>query len=636
MTTTGTSHDALRLLRRPKSLADMFFQRVEQTPDALAYTYPVNDAWQSSTWAETQELVLMLAGGLMQLGIEPEDRVAIISETRFEWILSDLAIMCAGAATTTVYPSTHADDVAFILDDSGARVVIAESVEQLEKLRSRQRDIPQVSRVVLIDGDFDDPRVITLEQLLGLGRDLIDAQPDAVQRRVAGIRADQLATLMYTSGTTGKPKGVRLPQRAWTYEGTAIQVQGILDETDLQYLWLPLSHSFGKVLLSTQLACGFPTAVDGRQDRIIDNLAIIQPTFMGAAPRIFEKAHGRIVAMQEQEGGFKKIVFDQAFAVARRMRKYEQEGRRAPYFLRRRHKTLDKLVFAKIRERFGNRLRFFISGAAALNKDIAEFFDLAGITILEGYGLTESSAGSFVNRPDSNMLGTVGLPFPMTNVRIEDDGEVLISGPGVMEGYHNLPKETEEALTPDGWLRTGDIGHLDDQGRLIITDRKKDFFKTAGGKYVAPTLIEGRLKALCPYLSQVVVIGNDRPFCVAVVTLDPDQIVTWAEHKKLGLGTYAEIVASPQAERMVSDAVATLNSGLNRWEQIKKFVIAEDDLSVESGELTPSMKVKRKSVQEHYAAAIDALYPAQTWIHAEDREDVSDEDLARDLLDTAN
>jgi long-chain acyl-CoA synthetase len=602
------TYDPTMIDRRPRSMAHLFLDRVEQTPDAVAYYFPVDDVWQSATWAETHRLVLSLAAGLIAVGVRPEDRVAIMSSTRYEWILADLAIMCAGGATTTVYPTSMDSDVAHILKDSETRVVIVEDGEQIEKLWRIRSQIPQVVKVVLMDGTHTDPRVMTLEDLLVTGENHLVEDPAAVDYRLSGVRREDLGTLMYTSGTTGTPKGVRLKHSAWTYEGAAIAAQGILGPDDLQYLWLPLAHSFGKVLLSTQLACGFPTAIDGRVDKIIDNLAVIRPTFMGAAPRIFEKAHGRIMAMTEEEGGLKKKVFDQAFAVARRVRRYETEGRRVPFLLGRRYRVLDKLVFAKIRDRFGGRLRFFISGAAALNKDIAEFFDLAGITILEGYGLTESSAGSFVNLPHDNRLGTVGQAFPGTDVQIAPDGEILLSGPGVMDGYHNLPEETAAVLRY-GWLHTGDIGELDANGHLRITDRKKDFFKTAGGKYVAPTYLEGAFKALCPYASQVVVVGDARPFCVAIVALDPEGIEQWAAHRGLTYPSYAEIVASPEVHDLVSGYVDRLNATVNRWETIKRFVVADEDLSVEAGELTPSLKVKRPVVEARYADRIDALFP---------------------------
>lgn len=611
-------------------MAHMFWARSLTSPTTVAFSYPVNGVWQESTWGETRELVESLAAGLMGLGIEPQDRVAIISETRFEWILADLAIMCAGGATTTVYPSTRPDEVAHILNDSDATVVLVDSLDQVAKLHSIRGQIRKVRKVIVFEGEFPDQRVMTLEDLLRAGDGLLEADPTAVSRRMAGLRSDMLASLMYTSGTTGTPKGVRHTHSAWTYEGTAVAAQNVLGPDDLQYLWLPLSHSFGKVLLSTQMACGFPTAVDGDVDRIIDNLAVVQPTFMGAAPRIFEKVHSRIVAMQDQEGGIKRRVFEQAFAVARRRQAYLDQGRRVPYLLNKRFEILDKAVFAKIRERFGPRLRFFISGAAALNPDIGEFFGLAGITILEGYGLTESAAGSFVNRPDTNKFGTVGQVFSGTEVRLADDGEVLLRGPGVMVGYHNLPAETASVLR-NGWLSTGDIGHVDAEGRLTITDRKKDFFKTAGGKYVAPTYLEGRIKATCAYVSDAVVVGNDRPYCVAVLTLDPAAILGWAQKNRLGSLDLVDVLHAPATVKMVEGHIAALNTTLNRWETIKRFVIADHELSVESGEMTPSMKVKRSAIEANFADEIAALYPVEESARHGDF-DVTEAELAADIL----
>ncbi|MGH3372537.1 MAG: AMP-dependent synthetase/ligase, partial [Nocardioidaceae bacterium] len=436
---------------------------------------------------------------------------------------------------------------------------------------------------------------------------LLAKEPDVIEQRVEATKPDALATLIYTSGTTGRPKGVRLRHSSWTYEGEAIKVQGILDENDLQYLWLPMAHSFGKVLLSTQLACGFATAVDGRVEKIIENLAVVRPTFMGAAPRIFEKAHGRIITMQQTEGGLKEKIFNQAFKVGKEVRRLKLEGKPVPFLLAKQHALFDKLVFAKIRDRFGGRVRFFISGAAALNQEVAEWFHIAGILILEGYGLTETSAGSFVNHPDDYKFGTVGLVMPGSEVKIAEDGEVLIKGPGVMDGYHNLPEQTSETLQ-DGWLHTGDIGVVDDAGFLKITDRKKDLFKTSGGKYIAPSSIESQFKAVCPYASQFLVHGNDRNYCVALITLDPDAMAEWAKHNGMEGRSYQEIVSSQPVKDLVAGYVDTLNSRLNRWETIKKWILLDHDLTVESGELTPSMKVKRKVVEENHRDEIDALY----------------------------
>ncbi|MGZ8738928.1 MAG: AMP-dependent synthetase/ligase, partial [Nocardioides sp.] len=379
------------------NVAVQFFDRVKKSPEREAYRYPRGDSWESRTWRQTGEEVERLAAGLLSLGIEPEQRVGIAAGTRYEWIVADLAIMCAGAATTTVYPSTNGEDTAYILSDSECRVVFAEDDEQLAKIRARKSELPHLLKVVAFEGTTDGDWVIGLEDLAKLGDAYLADHPGVVEQTAQAIAPEQLATLIYTSGTTGRPKGVRLRHNSWVYEGAAIEVQDILHEDDLQFLWLPMAHSFGKVLLSAQLACGFATAIDGRVDKIVENLGIVKPTFMGAAPRIFEKAHGRIVTMQASEGGLKEKIFKQAFKVGLDVDQRVREGRSVPIGLKLQHGLFDKLVFSKVRDRFGGRVRFFISGAAALNKDIAEWFHAAGIVILEGYGLTECSAGGFVN-----------------------------------------------------------------------------------------------------------------------------------------------------------------------------------------------------------------------------------------------
>jgi long-chain acyl-CoA synthetase len=604
----AVNYDLTVIENRPPNVGRQFFERVEASPNRAAYRYPKGERWESMTWKETGDRVTRIAAGLVALGIEPEQRVGIAAGTRIEWILADLAVMCAGAATTTVYPSTNSADVAYILADSECHIVFAEDDTQIAKLTEHKSDLPHLSKVVTFDGTADGDWVIGLADLEKLGDEELAKNAHVVEERIAATEPDSLATLIYTSGTTGRPKGVRLQHKSWTYEGAAIQAQGILDQNDLQFLWLPMAHSFGKVLLSTQLACGFATAVDGRVDKIIDNLAVVRPTFMGAAPRIFEKAHGRIVTMQASEGGIKEKLFNQAFKVGLKVDRLKREGRPVPFLLAKQHAVFDKLVFSKIRERFGGRVRFFISGAAALNQEIAEWFHAAGIVILEGYGMTESSAGSVVNHPDDYRFGSVGLVFPGSEVKIAEDGEILIKGPGVMEGYHNLPEQTAEALTEDGWLRTGDIGELDEDGFLRITDRKKDLFKTSGGKYIAPTAVESQFSAICPYSSQFLVVGSERNYCVALITLDPDAMAVWAEENGMAGSSYAEVVGSQQVKDMVGGYVEELNARLNRWETIKKWILLDHDLTVESGELTPSLKVKRKVVEGNYQDQIDALY----------------------------
>ncbi|MEO7195689.1 MAG: long-chain fatty acid--CoA ligase [Pseudonocardiaceae bacterium] len=592
------------------NVARMFVDRVARTPDREAFRYPVGDRWVSRTWRETAQRVSQLAAGLVALGVTAQQRVAIASQTRYEWILADLAIMCAGAATTTVYPTAISGDVAFVLADSDSEVVFAEDDEQLAKLREHRDALSVVRVVVTFDGtpDGDDPWVISLERLAELGAAHLAEHPGAVEERIAAIRPEHLATLIYTSGTTGRPKGVRLRHSAWTYEGAAVASLGVLGVEDLQYLWLPLAHAFGKVLLSTQLQVGFATALDGRIDRIVPNLAVVRPTFMGAAPRIFEKAYGRIVATAHSAGGPKAKVFDWACGVALEVSRLVRQGQPVPPWLALRHRLADKLVLAKVRERFGGRLRFFVSGAATLSGDIAEWFHAAGIPIVEAYGLTETAAATVVNRPGHLKLGTVGLPLPGTQLRIATDGEILIKGPGVMEGYHHLEEDTGQALSGDGWLATGDIGELDADGFLRITDRKKDLFKTSGGKYIAPTNIESRFTALCPLASRMLVHGDQRNYCVALIALDPDAVAGWASQHDMASQPYAQVATSPAMRGTIERSVRELNAQLNHWETIKKFVILDHDLTVEGGELTPSLKVRRPVLEANYRETLDALY----------------------------
>ncbi|GJF20157.1 AMP-dependent synthetase/ligase [Streptomyces flaveolus] len=609
---------------RPPSVAGLFLERVAATPDAEAYRYPVPpvsgegpDDWKSLTWAQAAERVYAIAAGLIELGVQSEQRVALASSTRLEWILADLGIMCAGAATTTVYPQTNAEESAYILSDSESRVLIAEDAAQLAKAREKRAELPDLTHVVVIDAagaDTTEDWVLTLEELERRGAARLEKDPELVKERVGALTKDQLATLIYTSGTTGKPKGVRLPHDNWSYMAKAIAATGLVTEDDVQYLWLPLAHVFGKVLTSGQIEVGHVTAVDGRVDKIIENLPVVQPTYMAAVPRIFEKVYNGVAAKARAGGGAKYKIFQWAAGVAREYAKVTQDNFKrtgtasAPFGLASRHKVADTLVYAKIREAFGGRLRACVSGSAALAPEIGYFFAGAGIHILEGYGLTESSAASFVNPGEAYRTGTVGKPLPGTEVRIADDGEILLRGPGIMEGYHKLPEKTAEVLESDGWFHTGDIGELSPDGYLRITDRKKDLIKTSGGKYIAPAEVEGQFKAVCPYVSNILVHGADRNFCTALIALDEAAITEWAKENGLDGKPYADIVAAPETVEMVDGYVKQLNEGLQRWQTIKKFRLLPRDLDVEHGEITPSLKLKRPVVEREYKHLIEEMY----------------------------
>ncbi|GGQ51715.1 AMP-dependent synthetase/ligase [Couchioplanes azureus] len=593
-----------------RSIPDMFLQRVRATPNGRAFAAPTADdtgmTWL--TWAQVGERAKAIAAGLVGLGIGLEDRVAILSNTRLEWALVDLGINCSGGATTTVYPTTEPEDAAYIVADSGSKVLVAENPQQALKIAGATT---AVTHVVLIDGVADasaQPPQLTLAELEERGRAALAETPDLIERITETVGPDNLATLIYTSGTTGRPKGVQLLHGGWTWEGVAQAGLGLFESSDLQYLWLPLSHSFGKTLLCGILHVGVPTYIDGRVDKLVDMLAVVKPTLMCAAPRIFEKVYNKTVTTAMSAGGLKAKIFTWAVATGKRKVALELAGKPLPGLLKLQYALAEKLVFSKLQQRLGGRLRVLVSGSAPLSRDIAEFFAAANLPISEGYGLTESSAANFVNRRDELRLGSVGRPLGDLEVRIDTDGEILLRGKPVMRGYHNLPQETAEAFTEDGFFRTGDIGELDADGFLRITDRKKDLVKTSGGKYIAPSAIEGMFKAVCPYTSQAVVVGQARNFVTMLISLDEDAIASWAAGGPLEGKPYAEIVAAPETEKMIADFVQELNGKLNRWETVKKFAILPRDLSIEHGEITPSMKIKRRSVESNFAEQIDKMY----------------------------
>jgi long-chain acyl-CoA synthetase len=593
------------LAQRPSSVGAMLLDQVQASASKEAFRYLEGERWVSLTWQQTKDKAFQLAAGLLSLGVGLEDRVAIASGTRMEWILADLAIMCSGGATTTVYPTTQHDDVAFIMGDSESKVVFAEDDEQVAKVIDHLPDLTNLVKIIQIEGRVDSPAVISWSEFEELGRQYLTDHPTAVDEAISATGPDQLATLIYTSGTTGRPKGVRLLHSSWTYLGVAIEEYDIIYADDVQYLWLPLSHVFGKALITIQLRIGFASAVDGRIDKIVENLGQVHPTFMAGAPRIFEKVRARV--MTSAAHGVKGKIFSWAFSVGRKTVPIRLAGKAPSGVLAAQHALADRLVFSKIKDRMGGKIRFFVSGSAALNREVQEWFYAAGLLILEGYGLTETSAATCVNNPRAVRFGTVGPPVPGTEVRIADDGEILIKGPAVMQGYHNLPEATAEALN-DGWFTTGDIGELDDAGYLRITDRKKDLIKTSGGKYVAPQKVEGTLKATCPYFSQVVVHGEGHKYITALISLDPDAITEWGERQGLSTSPYEQFLASAPVRELVEGYVAQANLNLERWETVKRFEILPHELSVDEGEVTPSQKVRRRAVEQKYAEVLAGLY----------------------------
>lgn len=589
------------------SFGQLILNRVKESGPMEAFRKPDGDGWKSYTWDEMLQECSEIAAGLVSLGAETEDRIAIASGTRLDWIVADYGIMLSGAATTTVYPSTEKPDVQFILEDSGTTILIAEDQSQADKADG---DLPRLRTIILMDGDGDGDKVLSWSQLREKGKAALADNPNLIQERVDATGPDKLATLIYTSGTTGKPKGVELTHSNWTYEASAMDALGILDKNDVQFLWLPLAHSFGKVLLGGHLQTGGITVVDGRVPKIVENLPIVRPTLMAAVPRIFEKVYAGVQSNMAEEGGVKEKLFNWAFKIGRREYDKKLNGENYGGW---QLNLADKLIFSKVRERLGGNLRYMVSGSAALSAEINEWFDIVGMPILEGYGLTETSAATCVNRPESKMAGTVGQPLPGTEIKIADDGEIMVRGGGVMRAYRHRDEANEEvfgdqAPSPGRWFATGDIGVIDDAGRIKITDRKKDLVKTSGGKYIAPGAIEAQFKAKCGLAGAVCVIANERNFASALVALDPDSAAAWADKNGKAGATIEQLANDDQVKAEVQAAVDALNSGLNRWETIKQFRILPKELTIEGGELTPSLKVKRKVVEKEFADMIDGMY----------------------------
>ncbi|MGA7689026.1 MAG: long-chain fatty acid--CoA ligase [Jiangellales bacterium] len=590
------------------TLSQLILDRVATTPDAPALGSPKGDGtWTVISWKEAGDEMKTLAAGLLALGVQPEDRVAIASNTRAEWVLADGAVMLSGGANTTIYPSTGEDDFAYIMNDSEARFLVAEDPKQAQKALSQLDDIPGLDKIILIDGEGDGDRVLSWADLKSLGEQKLAENPNAVTDAVAAIKPESLATLIYTSGTTGRPKGVMLPQSNWVFQGRSMDALGVIKADDIHFLWLPLSHSFGKVLLSAAFQIGFVSYVDGRVPMIVENLPVVRPTVMAGVPRIFEKIYQGANTKAKDAGGATAKIFDWAFAASSQIKARQRAGQSPGPMAGPRMALAEKLVFSKIQALTGGRMRVMISGSAALNGDVARWFDAAGLPIIEGYGLTENSAAGCVVRPDDIVFGSVGQPLPGTQVMIAEDGEVLLRGPHVMAGYWKLPEVNAETLLPDGWLATGDIGELDDKGRLKITDRKKDLVKTSGGKYIAPGQIAAQFKVISPLASNLVVHAADRNYASALISLDPEALQKFADERGL-TGDLATISQSQEVRDALQADIDTLNGQLNKWETIKKFAVLPRDLTEEDGELTASLKVRRKHVEKNFSHLLDEMY----------------------------
>ncbi len=593
----------------PRTIPELLLHRVAATPDAPAFLHPEGRGWTTLTWRDVLSRVRELACGLLASGLKPGQCVAIASSTRVEWALADLAIGCAGGATATIYPSSTDEDTEFILRDSGAPVVFVENAALAKKVLKRRIALPDLRHVVVVDAPDSLPEGATsLTAFEALGRTWGAAHPGGFEAAAAAVKAEDLAAVIYTSGTTGRPKGVELPNSCWMFQASSVETTQTIGFSDLQFLWLPLAHVFGKMCLTLGVQMGFPTAIDGRLDRIGDNMAAVSPTFVCAVPRIFQQARAKIIRKALAEGGAKAAIFKWAVDVGLAVVRRRQAGRPVGLLLEAKYRVADRLVFSKIRARFGTRLKFFFCGSVALPRGLSDFFSACGIVICEGYGLTESAAMTFFNRPWANRVGTVGTILPGMDVKTAGDGEVLLRGPGLLRGYRGLPEDTAAAIDAEGWFHTGDVGMLDEDGYLAITDRKKDLVKTSSGKYVAPARVEGRLMLETPLIGNAIFHGEGRNYGTALLALSEEEIRVWAQANDLEDVPYGELVRNERLLALLRRHVEKVNEGLAPHEAVRKFAVLPAELDVRTGELTPSMKVRRRVVEERYKPLLDALY----------------------------
>ncbi len=598
-----------------QSVYHLFRDTVQSRSQRTAAQYKEDGEWKSQTWGEFAAISDRASAGLVALGIEPKDRVSIMATTALEWAHADMGILGAGATTVPIYHSSTEEDAEYILNNSGARLVIVDENAQAEKIRAIRSQIPNVIKLIVMEAGAakEDDWEMSWETFLKTGEEKLGEVSDIVDQRASGLTADDVLTLIYTSGTTGVPKGTVLTHDCMLYEAEAINKVGIIHGEDVQYMFLPLAHVFAKVMEVAWIGTGHVMAFwEGDQKKIVDNLAEVRPTMMAAVPRIYEKVHASVVSKIEARTGIGGAIAKWGIAKGEEVGRRMLAGEKVDDFS---WKLAKKLVFSKVgaqlHERFGGRLRFFISGGAPLGRDLGAFFQQVGVTICEGYGLTETSAATCVNLPSNIKLGTVGVPLPGTQVRIADDGEILIKGRGVMKGYWKMPEETAKAIDEDGWFYTGDIGEIDQDGFVRITDRKKDIIITAGGKNVAPQKIENALKSKSPLISQVIVHGDKRKYLSALLTVDPDALESWANEKKISSGAFDYSVVSQKQEvrAEVQRVVDLVNEDLARFETIKKFSILDHDFEI-GDQLTPKLSVKRKHCNEKYKSIFDGMYDA--------------------------
>jgi len=584
-----------------RTIARLWQDAVSAPRERPAYLVEDGEDWREVFWGQADELVRAYANGLLARGVGKGDAFALLARNSLEWALLDFALARIGAVGIPIYANSSAKDVGYLLAHSEAVGIVCEDEDQLAKVQALAGELPAL-RHVLTYAD--------LPALEGEGRDHADESPSALDEASAGIDEEDLYTIIYTSGTTGPPKGCMLSHRNY-YAMAAVsdRMESHYRPDDTMLLYLPLAHNFGRLMLLSGAYIGYTIAFLADPLRVAAALPQVRPTILPSVPRVYEKVHTAVQARFDEATGVKRRLVDWALPIGREVSRLEGERKPIPATLRARHGLADRLVFSKVRERLGGRLRIPISGGAPLAREIADFFDAVGVRIVEGYGLTECTTAASTNTPSEYRFGTVGKPLPGFEVEIADDGEILVRSETVFQGYFKDPEATEAVLTPDGWLRTGDVGELDEDGFLRITDRKKDILVTAGGKNVAPQNIENDLKT-SKYVSQALVVGDRRPYVAALLTLEPDEIARWAAEHGVE-GDVSTLASDPRVHELLQGVVDDANRERSRFEQVKRFVVLPRDFAMEHGEVTPTLKLRRRAVIENFRGEIDELYSAQ-------------------------
>lgn len=591
-----------------QSIPQMFFEGAQQRGAQAAQLVKQGTTWREISWHTLSEVVRNIARGLLALGLQPGERVAILADSRAEWVQCDLGILATAGITVPIYPSSPPEQVAYILQNSEATMVCVDTPAQLEKVLGMREQIPAVRTIVLMCGPTPttEPLVLSLNDLIAQGATAA-AQEQVLVQRLQGLRPDHQATYVYTSGTTGPPKGV-----VQTHGNHLFMVQSCgsvlpAQAGDVHLLFLPLAHSFARMEEFLGLYIGLTTAFAESIEALAQNMQEVRPVFVFSVPRVYEKIYSRVLAAGAAGSSLKRAIFQWCVKVGEGVSQRQQQRQPISTWAQFKYRIAHKLVFHKLHHSVGGRLRFFVSGGAPLAREIAEFFHAAGMLILEGYGLTETCPALTANRYSHYKFGTVGPALPGVELRIAPDGEILGRGPNIAQGYYKQPEATTEVFLEDGWFATGDIGEIDAEGFLRITDRKKDLIVTAGGKNIAPQNIENLLKT-DQYVSQSMVYGERRAYLTAVITLDLEEAQRYARAQGIAVQAEEALAIHPQIQQLMQQRIEGLNRQLAPYETIKKFIIAPHDFTQESGELTPTLKVKRKVVTQKYREALDSLY----------------------------